>query len=174
MIELRGKLHYNEAPEEIQKLWKWYALKLMAKVAKKGWNWESKEMRCHRLFSDCVAHGDECLMLQLLLLRGERYLYEKYEDMEREVPVPKKRGRKKVVEDQSWTHGLSDRGDIFTHLRKRVISIKANNLNDKFGWENVIRQEAIKEYWNGKKITKCSKSKKKSYLDKMVINEIPV
>ena len=78
----------------MKKLWSWYAIELMATVARKQWDWNNAEKRRTQLMRDCVWIGDEALACQVLELRGQGYMEERKKANSGEL-VKWKAGRKK-------------------------------------------------------------------------------
>jgi hypothetical protein len=98
MNELRTNRHVNEVGGEIKQLWVWYGLEMMVAVARKDWTWHKRINRKTRLFSDCVVVGDEALALQIISMRGHKYIKERdeAETEERGITRRKKKRPQKI------------------------------------------------------------------------------
>ena len=140
MLLKRKTVHIDEVAPEIKKLWKWYALEMLASVSRKQWEWNSQEKRRTKLLRDCVWIGDEALACQVLEVRGKAYMQERHKVKAGEVEK-KKAGRKKG--NINPEECLKKKIGVFFEYRQMIAEIRQaeneNGVGDKFGWNEYIR-----------------------------------
>jgi hypothetical protein len=146
MNEQRTVRHINEVGDDIKRLWTWYGLEMMVAVARKDWTWYKRLNRKTRLFSDCVVVGDEALALQIISMRGDKYIKDRNEaETAEEGRTKKKRGRKTAIDGDESTKVLTKGMDLFLKLRNDVLKIRSATRNDELGWEKYLREIELNE-----------------------------
>ena len=74
MLEMRKTKDIDEVSEEMREFWVWYGLDCIPKASNALWPWSNKNNRMKKLFNTCVSASDEALALQVLDVRGVKYL----------------------------------------------------------------------------------------------------
>ena len=153
-MEERGRKPIEHCDDETQRLWEWYATKLLVNVSRKAWDWSTPKIRELKLLVDrgCVTCNDEALLLQIIEMRGASFL--KLRAQKKANPnqkVKQNRGRKKKNDPDSGGGGLVGRYELFQEKLEWVkeVRTKDGGGQDKFGWYKRIQSiEAAKAAGN--------------------------
>ena len=136
MLQQRREKKFEEVEDEMRAFWRWYGLDLMVKVSHKDWPWSKKDYRRMRYMDECVSESDEALALQVLSLRGMKYIELRDERARAEdsgsKPPPKKKGK---IAGEDTMGGTCD---VFIQYHKLVEKAHAAKDN---GWCEYLMEE---------------------------------
>ena len=171
MNSLRVTQNIATADNLTQEFWVWYGLTLLPKVSHKNWRWSDKGVRETVRMYDVVSISDEALAMQVLKLRGARYM-DMRSKKKQGISTTNKKGGQSGTADASLK-SMTENVACFVEYYNVVKATKDAQKDDSLGWC---------AYLTVKQVQKCGESssgkkKKKDTVLNMMdlpVDEVPV
>ena len=147
--KLRVTQNVATAEQTIKDFWVWYGLTLLPKVSHKNWKWKDASIRETVRMYDCVSISDEALAMQVLDLRGSRYMEMRSQKKNGTPPVF---GRKSGNTDKGGTGAvntslmsMTENVARFVEFYGVVKAIKEEQKNDALGWCSYLTMKQVEK-----------------------------